>query len=361
MALLNNAFGSEQEEEQGMPAPSTGFDVQNNPQDMQAATDALMYAPMLRKMDDDERKQAWPEIVSRLSKVNPKAQASLDPSLPPDNEMLDQVMNVYPAAEEQPSRKGYLDDSVERQMKGQAPQAPGDYVKSKKPSEPSDEEIMKGAQSSNIGAQVSLDLTGDDEEGTTLTKPTKNYIQKQYVQAIEGYSRMTDIFKKWDPSLFSYQSQLKETYLKHKSKTVGNTPEEDAFLYKRQDVVRDTEEVALLYRKMISGTAVSDQERVELKKININKDMSAAQAAAVRDNVYKRYMRDMIVYQNLLKDNLQDDPKSPEFYQKFQENRKTVDALFDKELERLKKENPNIKDEMKLRMYITQQQLKGQQ
>ena len=74
------------------PEPSINFDVQKNPQDMQAMTDSMMYAPMLKGMDEEQRREKWPGIVEKLGQVSPKMKVALDPSIPPSDKDLDAVL-----------------------------------------------------------------------------------------------------------------------------------------------------------------------------------------------------------------------------------------------------------------------------
>lgn len=107
----DEGYGHIQEEEQGMEAPSmdpmgeapdktVSFDVEKNPQDMQFMSDSMMYAPMLKGMSKEERKEKWPEISMKLGQVSPKAKGMLDPSLPPTDEDLDALINKMPGAAE---------------------------------------------------------------------------------------------------------------------------------------------------------------------------------------------------------------------------------------------------------------------
>jgi hypothetical protein len=179
---------------QGRPAQTASFDVQQNPQDMQMMTDAMMYVPMLKKMDEDERRENWPQIANKLGQVSPKARAMLDPTTPPDDNTLDAMMAKMPqAASGMPvgadtplDRRGYMDDQVERQMKGLPPITPEEYRKQKEAGaqeaprpeggvEPGDEDIMKGAvsqvQKGVKGLHAGADWLKDDaDEGDPYLK-----------------------------------------------------------------------------------------------------------------------------------------------------------------------------------------------
>lgn len=354
------------------PEQTTSFDVKKNPQDMQFMTDAMMYAPMLKQMGEDERKQAWPGMVDRLSQVSPKAKF-LDPSLPPTDEALDSLLSQLPedrgapqqAAAEAGTRGGYLEDSVNRQISGKESQAPGEYLKeSQQPQQPqppqTDDQIMKGATSQ---AQEGMNVQnvawgGDDENPGKLTKSAQTDVQKRYLNAQEGYAQMQSVYNKWDPEVFTVKGGATETILNMKSRLVGATPEEKAYLYKRKELTQLTGEALVLYRKMISGTAVGEKEMEELKKLQVNPGMSAAQAEAVRDTIMKKYMRDMMVYKSLLKDGINLDQKSDEFYGEFTKRRKVVQQDFDTELTRLKKENPGVND-MELQQHLLKQKMEG--
>jgi len=178
--------------DQGMgqaPEPSLNFDVDRNPQDMQLMTDAMMYAPMLKGMDEEQRAEKWPAMVQKLTQVSPKASQILDPSLPPSDDDLDALMQQMPQgqegmeggpgqqmADDGGQRQRYLDDQVRRQTQGLPPISPEEFAKEqeKKPeeverlktSDMSDDEIMAGAISmaQAEGQQVMFDVEDKKKE-----------------------------------------------------------------------------------------------------------------------------------------------------------------------------------------------------
>lgn len=102
----------------GQVAPAPGaqinFDVDRNPQDMQFMTDAAAYAPMLKAMDEGQRKEQWPGIAEKLGQVSPKAQKFLDPSIPPSDEDLDAIIGKLPAAAEKPKEEEKAVDIIDK-------------------------------------------------------------------------------------------------------------------------------------------------------------------------------------------------------------------------------------------------------
>lgn len=105
-----------------IPGQKVSFDVNQNPQDMQMMTDAMMYAPMLKSMDEDQRKEKWPQMVQSLSQVSPKASALFDPSLPPSDKDLDALMSRMQAP------KGASDQNAESKGMGQLASAQDDFM-----------------------------------------------------------------------------------------------------------------------------------------------------------------------------------------------------------------------------------------
>lgn len=121
-------------QDQGAPSPSMSFDVQKNPQDMQMMTDAMMFAPMLKQMSPDERKQKWPDMVNSLSQVSPKASQLFDPTLPPSNKDLDVLLNKMKpqdAAQAAPGSDDFNKAQVQRQLQGLPAQTADDYARDK--------------------------------------------------------------------------------------------------------------------------------------------------------------------------------------------------------------------------------------
>src|SRR3990167_5432530 len=124
-----------------MPNQRVSFDVDKNPQDMQMMTDAMMYAPMLKSMDEEQRKEKWPQMVQSLSQVSPKASALFDPSLPPSDKDLDALMSRMQApkgSSDQNSegngmgqlasaRDDFMAEQVKRQLRGEKPQSLIEY------------------------------------------------------------------------------------------------------------------------------------------------------------------------------------------------------------------------------------------
>lgn len=164
--LLDGSFQDTTDEEmmtdQGAPQQSINFDVQRNPQDMQMMTDAAMYAPMLREMDEGQRKEQWPGIVDKMSEVNPKAQGMLDPTLPPDNKALDSMIAQMPKKRTMRGRQKYLDDQVERQMQGKQPISPEEFQQQQEDAKkPKGEAELISA--SAVPSDMDTSMMSDDE------------------------------------------------------------------------------------------------------------------------------------------------------------------------------------------------------
>lgn len=118
------------------PSPQVSFDVNKNPQDMQFMTDAMMYVPMLQQMDPEQRKEKWPQMVDSLSQVSPKASALFDPSIPPSNKDIEELMaNMQPKQDVNgpkpiqlaSNQDNYNQEQVKRQLKGEKPESLIEY------------------------------------------------------------------------------------------------------------------------------------------------------------------------------------------------------------------------------------------
>jgi len=151
----------EPEMQQEAPNPSVSFDIERNPDDMQFMTDAMMYAPMLKGMDEEQRKEKWPDIANRLGEVSPKGKAMLDPTLPPTDDDLDALLEKMPDKGQfkqvAATRKDYLEDQVNRQIEGKKPISQNDYNKQ----EAEKEEAVKKAKGSKASMVASYEVPSD--------------------------------------------------------------------------------------------------------------------------------------------------------------------------------------------------------
>ncbi len=159
-----------------MPGQKVSFDVNQNPQDMQMMTDAMMYAPMLKSMDEEQRKEKWPQMVQSLSQVSPKASALFDPSLPPSDKDLDVLMSRMQApkgvSDQNMEGKGmgqlasaqddFMAEQVKRQLRGEKPQSQIEYNAQKSGEEQRKQEEESKAK--QLQASLNADPTNSDNE-----------------------------------------------------------------------------------------------------------------------------------------------------------------------------------------------------
>lgn len=213
--MLEGFMGSQgfpQPQQDQQPDPQTSFDVQRNPQDMQVMTDSMMYAPLLRQMDEGERAKQWPDIFNKLSEVNPKVGNMLDPTLPPSNEDLDMMMSKLPGASDRrpgdmmpssteaptgargiqlaevnTSQEAFNNEMVKRQVNGQAPISYTQWKAEKEAQKPAEgDQANKPTSmlpSSNLAAQL-------NKIQDTSTMSDAEFIQKANFEAGKGGGAM---------------------------------------------------------------------------------------------------------------------------------------------------------------------------
>ncbi len=172
--------------QQGAPNQSVSFDVNQNPQDMQMMTDAMMYAPMLKSMDEDQRKEKWPQMVQSLSQVSPKASSLFDPSLPPSDKDLDMLMSRMQGPKEVSGQNNvqlasasddYMADQVKRQLRGDKPESQVEF--NARQSSEDQKKQEEAAQMKQQQAEYDSSYEGIIQRGTqlaaqsTLSKPAQ--------------------------------------------------------------------------------------------------------------------------------------------------------------------------------------------
>ena len=362
--FLNNSPAPEEQEDPSMsapPSPSVNFDVQRNSQDMQMMTDAMMYAPMLRGMDHDQRKEKWPGMVKKLSEVNPKAGQMLDPSLPPDDKTLDSMLQRMPQADAPDSgagqqaaysRKDYMDAMVQRQMQGKEPISHADWAKQqeaekKKVKKPSDDKIIEGAidQAKGTPQQASLFSSKGEENTKNISSSLKKDLRKKLIDTEKDYDNLYDLYKNWDNDAFTYSGGLSEFIAKQKDKLNMASPEDQKLLASRIQQAQRIDRMMLVWRKYITGVAGGEKEMKRIEETTLNRDLSPAQARSARDLLLKKIIRDRVVYSSLLKDGHSLDSLGEKSYsKKFNDRRKKVETEFDNFISKFKKANPNSTD-----------------
>lgn len=172
-------------QQQEAPGQSVDFDINQNPQDRQFMTDAMMYAPMLRGMDPEQRKEKWPEMVKAMGQVSPKASAMFDPTLPPSDQDLEALMSRMPGNKEAQVPAGgmqlasaqddFMQEQVKRQLRGEKPQSQIEYNAQRAG------EDQKTKETENLNKQLqTASLQNSDEElifkGSLLTGQGSKYM-----------------------------------------------------------------------------------------------------------------------------------------------------------------------------------------
>lgn len=283
------------------------FDPATNQTDMASLQNVTSAADALNQMNPEQRTQAWPRIASGLIQDNPKLATMISVDKVPDQDQIDTVLNkngksLYPKIkteeeEEEESTDEKADDTDDKTAAGEhsfaqlTQQAQGKAIQ----------------QLDELNTQVAdLDEIAKDFRPEDFTMKRKSM---GYLSALDERLGTNALSKQEHDDLGAYNARMNR-------------------------ITR----LMLNYRRLITGTAGSDQEMKKIESTFLNPDMSASQARYEIKNLMTKFRRDALVKQNLLSRGVLVDNMSVKDYT----------SLFTAEREKVQQDIQNHMKELKL-------------
>ena len=341
--IMGQQQGAQQAPAAPAAAPGSGLGGADAPPDPAAMQETVKFTLMLKGMDKEDRKKAYPAVVKKLKQLDPRIGNSLDPKKPPSDKQMDYVLQ----------KAGIDVASLQEQIDAEGKSGEGE-----KEGAPVVEDVGAIAKEDNspVGQEPGMIDIGAAEKVKTdipekvgniqLTKTVRSSIQKKLASSATDLNQIMDIYDQWDSEGFTLQGQVAEGVAEWKDYVKLSNKGDREMLGRRLNQKQNVDKMMLIWRKYITGVAGGEKEMKAIQATTLNMKLTPAQAVAARDRLLKSIVRDRMVHQRMLKKGFLSDVtlSKDDYSSKFMKERKTINKTIESYTARFKEANPGATD-----------------